>query len=137
LRVLLAPWALLAALAALGCGGLRAADLFIVYRTGASPQAQLTLLVNEEGGVRCNGRSAGKLPDAQIVEARGIQEDLHGPASDRLSLAPRPGSVLSYNVRDPDGSVRFSDNSAAQPPVLRRLALFVLQAAQQICQLPQ
>ena len=137
MRLVLAPWATLAALAALGCGGLRAADLFIVYRTGVSPQQHLTLLVDEEGGVRCNGRSAGKLNDAQIVEARGIQEDLHGPASKRLRLAPQPGAVLHYYARDPDGSVRFSDNSANQPPVLRRLALFVLRTAQQACQLRQ
>ncbi len=45
--------------------------------------------------------------------------------------------MLSYYVRDVDGTVRFSDNSAAQPPVLRQLALFVLQTAQQVCHLSQ
>jgi hypothetical protein len=40
-------------------------------------------------------------------------------------------------VRAEAGSVRFSDNSQGQPPVLRRLALFVLQTAQQVCHLPQ
>jgi hypothetical protein len=127
----------LAALALCGCGGVRAADLFIVQRTGAGPQAPLTLLVNEEGGVHCNGGHTLKLSDPQIVNARAIQEELHDPASRHLSLPAQPGSVLSYYVRDVDGTVRFSDNSASQPAVLRQLALFVLQTAQQVCHLPQ
>jgi hypothetical protein len=136
-RLAIALCALVAAVATAGCGGLRAADLFIVYRSGATPQARLTLLVNEEGGVHCNGAAAGKLSDAEIVKARAIQEDLHGPASSHLTLPPRTGSVLSYYVRDPDGTVHFSDNSADQPAVLRQLALFVLQTAQQVCHLSQ
>jgi hypothetical protein len=128
---------LVTALAIGGCGGVRAADLFIAYRTGSSPQSRLTLLVNEEGGVHCNGGPTLKLQDPQIVQARAIQEELHEPASKHLSLPARAGSVLSYYLRDVDGTVRFSDNSAAQPRVLRQLALFVLQTAQQVCHLPQ
>jgi hypothetical protein len=45
--------------------------------------------------------------------------------------------VLSYYLRDENGSVRFSDDSSGQPAVFRRLALFVLQTAQQICHLPE
>jgi hypothetical protein len=133
----MAPCALLAALAFSGCGGVRAADLFIVERSGSGPQAPLTLLVNEEGGVRCNGGRTLKLSDAQLVQARAIQEELHGPASSHLTLAPQPGSVLSYHARDADGSVRFSDNSRSQPSVLRQLALFVLSTAQLVCHLPE
>jgi hypothetical protein len=133
---------MLSALAALilvaGCGGVSAPDLFVVSRTGSSPQARLTLLVNEEGGVTCNGRAAQqKLGDPQIVKAREIQEELLKPSSSHLSLPPRPGSVLSYYVRDESGDVRFSDNSAGQPAVLRKLQLFVLQTAQEICHLAE
>jgi hypothetical protein len=122
-----------------GCGGgVTAPDLFIVYRTGSTPQARLTLLVNEEGGVTCNGRAAAqKLSDPQIVKAREIQEDLAKPSSSHLSLPPRPGSVLRYFVRDEGGYVRFSDNSAGQPDVFRKMQLFVLQASQEICGLAE
>jgi hypothetical protein len=121
-----------------GCGGnVEAADLFIVTRSGSGPHAALTLLVNEEGVVHCNGRQAGKLSDKQIVKARGITEDLEKPASRHLSLPARPGSVLSYRVRDANGTVSFADNSAGQPKVLRELALFVLQSSQQVCKLPE
>jgi hypothetical protein len=134
--------ALLAVAALAACGGITAPDLFIVQRSGSGPGAKLTLLVNEEGGVSCNGVAARnghklKVSDPALVEARAIQEDLKEPAKAGLSLAPAAGSVLSYSVRDEDGTVRFSDNSAGQPKVLRRLALFVLQTAQRVCGLPE
>ena len=122
---------------ALGCGGIKAPDLFIVKRSGSGPYAQLTMLVNEEGGIRCNGGAELKLSDPQIVKARAIQEDLKEPAAEHLALRANPGSVLAYSVRDVDGTVTFADNSSAQPKVLRSLALFVLEAAQQVCHLPQ
>jgi hypothetical protein len=119
-----------------GCGGIKAPDLFIVERTGTAAGARLTLLVNEEGGVRCNGGRMLKLSDPQLVEARAIQEDLHDLASKHATLTPGAGSVLSYYVREESGTVRFSDNSSGQPHVLRRLALLVLQTAQEVCHLP-
>ena len=125
---------------AAGCGGIKAPDLFLVTRTPASPGgsvAPLTLLVNEEGGVHCNGVGAGKLEDPQLLKARDLQEDLHDPSAEHLSLPPRPQSAFRYQVRDESGSVSFSDNSPRQPAVLRRLALFVLQTAQTACHLPQ
>ncbi len=136
MRAALALCALVAAILLVGCGGVSASDLFIVYRTGSTPRARLTLLVDEEGGVTCNGRAqAQKLSDPQIIKAREIQEDLQKPSSSHLSLAPRAGSVLHYYVRDENGYVRFSDNSAGQPTVFQKLQLFVLQAAQEICHL--
>ncbi len=120
-----------------GCGGVLSPDLFVVYRTGAVPGAKLTLLVNEEGVVHCNAGTAHRLSDSQIIEARTIQEDLEGPASQHESLSAQPDSVLSYYVRDANGSVRFSDNSLHQPMVMRKLAGFVLEVAQDVCRLPQ
>jgi hypothetical protein len=119
-----------------GCGGgIKAPDLFIVQRTGSVPGARLTLLVNEEGGVRCNAGSMLRLSDPALVQARAIQEDLRQPASKHISLPPRAGSVLSYYLRDENGSVQFADNSTGQPAAFRNLALFVLQTAQQVCHL--
>jgi hypothetical protein len=123
---------------ATGCGGgIQAPDLFVVQRTGSGPGARLTLLVNEEGGVHCNGGPTLKLSDPQLVQARAIQEGLHDSAAKHLSLAAGAGSVLGYYLRDENGTVRFSDNSPGQPVVLRQLALFVLQTARQVCHLPQ
>jgi hypothetical protein len=106
-----------------------------VQRSGSVQGARLTLVVNEEGGVKCNGGPTLKLSDPQLVEARAIQEDVSSSASKHISLAAGPRAVLSYYLRDENGTVRFSDDSAGQPSVFRRLALFVLQAAQQVCHL--
>jgi hypothetical protein len=135
---LLAPLFVALAVAAsiAGCGGgIVAPDLFVVTRTGSIPGANLTLLVNEEGGTHCNGGSTLKLSDPQLVRARAIQEELHEKGPKNLTLPPRPGSVLSYSIRDEDGTVRFSDNSAHQPAVLHELTLLVLQVAQSVCHL--
>jgi hypothetical protein len=134
----LAVLSLVATGALAGCGGVAAPDLFVVERIGSSASARLTLLVNEEGGVTCNGRQAAqKLSDSQIIKAREIQEDLEKPSSEHVSLPPRAGSVMSYYVRDEKGSVRFSDNSAGQPSVFQKLQLFVLQSGQEVCHLGQ
>ncbi|HEV2980565.1 MAG TPA: hypothetical protein VGX51_03970 [Solirubrobacteraceae bacterium] len=119
-----------------GCGGVSAADLFLVQRSGTVAGANLTLLVNEEGGVRCNGGAVLKLSDSQLVEASALQEDMRKPAEQHLSIAPGPHSVLSYRLRQEQGSVSFSDDSPGQPQVFHRLALFVLQTAQRVCHLP-
>jgi hypothetical protein len=129
--------AVVAALGLAGCSnGVKAADLFLITREGPAAGQRLVLLIDEEGGVRCNGRFAGKLDDAGIVESRGIQEDLKESASEHLRLAPAAGSVVHYRVRDADGTVEFSDNSPHQSSVLHKLQLLVLQAAQQRCHLP-
>lgn len=138
MRAVLLSFALSSALVLAACGGITAPDLFIVHRSGSTPHANLTLVVNEEGGVVCNGaKSKLKLGDSQIVKARAIQEEIKEHASKNLSLAAGPGSVLSYRLRDQDGTVSFADDSRGQPKVLRELALFVLQTAQQVCRLPE
>jgi hypothetical protein len=129
---------LLASVALSACGGgVQAADLFIVYRSGAGPGARLTLLFNEEGGVNCNAGHVHEISNAQLLEARGITEELEKPSSEHLSLPARAGSVFSYYVRDEKGSVRFADDSASQPSVLHHLQLLVLEVAQQVCQRPR
>jgi hypothetical protein len=137
-RELLALGVAVSTAALAGCGGVRAADLMLIERSGPGSGARLTLLINEEGGVRCDGGAQQRrLSDAQLVQARAITEELHGAASSRLSLPAQPRSVYGYRVRDADGSVSFADNSAHQPSVLHELALFVLNVAQQVCRLRQ
>jgi hypothetical protein len=131
LALLVAPVVALSA----GCAGVRAPDLLLIERSG--PGGRLTLLVDEQGGLHCNGARARALRDPQLIQARALQEELATPASEHLSLPARPGSVFAYRVREESGSVSFADNSAAQPKALRNLALFVLQVAQEECGLPQ
>lgn len=135
-RVLAAFVVFLLCAAVGGCGeSVELPDLFVVQRSGGS--ARLTLLVNEGGAVHCNGGPVRQLSDSQLVLARGLQEELLGISEKHLALASRSGSVFSYFVRDEKGTVRFADNSAAQPSVLHHLALFVLEVAQTVCRLRQ
>jgi hypothetical protein len=127
--------ALALAIVLAGCAGVKPPDLFVVERSG--PGGRLTLLIDEQGGLRCNGAREPALSDPQLIQARALQEELRTPASEHLSLPPRPGSVFAYRVRDESGSVSFADDSSAQPKVLRNLALFVLQVAQRDCHLPE
>jgi hypothetical protein len=122
-------------MAAAGCARVKPPDLFVVERSG--PGGRLTLLIDEQGGLHCNGGGELKLSDPQLIQARALQEEMATPAGEHLSLPLRPGSAFAYRVRDESGSVSFADNSPAQPKVLRNLALFVLQVAQQDCHLPQ
>jgi len=124
--------ALLLALLCASCGeSVELPDLFVVQRTGAGPK--LTVVVNEGGAVHCDGGPTRQLSDAQLVQARGLQEELQSASTKHLTLAPRSGSVFGYYVRDAEGTVRFSDNSAGQPSVLRHLAYFVLEVQQRVC----
>jgi hypothetical protein len=122
---------------ALGCGGIVSPDLFLVERSGSDPGARLSLVISEEGIARCNNDAPHRITDPQLIKARVIQEHLESYASKHLALPPRPGSVLSYSVRDANGSVSFADNSSSQPPVLHELALLVLEVASQECHLSQ
>jgi hypothetical protein len=133
-RALASIATLVLAVTGVGCGeSVERPDLFVVQRSGAGPR--LKVLVNEGGAVHCNGGPTHQLSDAQIVRARALQEELQSPSAKHLALAPRPGSVFSYYVRDAEGTVRFSDNSAGQTSVLRQLAYFVLEVEQKVCHL--
>ncbi len=128
-----------AALAVAGCGAsVELPDLFVVTRTGGGEK--LTVLIDESGTVHCfvpaHPSPAHQLSDPQLIQARGITEELQTPSAKHLKLPPRPGSVFRYSVRDAEGTVRFADNSAHQPSALHHLQYLVLEVAQRVCRLP-
>jgi hypothetical protein len=118
-----------------GCGeSVELPDLFVVTRTGGGEK--LTVRINEGGVVHCDGGAAHQLSDPQLIQARGVTEELQTPSAKHLVLPPRPRSVFRYNVRDAEGTVRFADNSAGQPSALHHLQYLVLEVAQRVCGLP-
>jgi hypothetical protein len=120
-----------AALAAAGCGS-PPPDLFVVDRSGSDTNANLELLVNDGGSVRCDGRSHPLDPD-HLLQARQLQRDLEPQAELGLQLPPGPGSILSYRVRMEGGTIAFSDRSRHVPPAFQRLAGFTKDVAEQVC----
>lgn len=141
MRAALGAALLVAALLA-GCGG-PSPDLFVVERTGSVPGARLTLVVDDGGFVRCNGGERLPISSEQLITAREVEralsgeEEQPGPAARNLRLAPRPGSVLRYDVRTEAGSVTFADTSTGQPPDLFRLARLTRTLAKEVCGLPR
>ena len=84
--------ALLACAVLAGCGGSPAPDLFEVRRTGSDRNANLTLLVSDDGTVTCNGRKHPITGD-QLLEARALARELSPQAELNLALPPGPNSV--------------------------------------------
>jgi hypothetical protein len=128
--VKLAALALVALIAA-GCGS-PSADLFLVNRSGSDRNANLTLLVSDDGTVTCNG-TKHEIPNAKLLDARELTRALSPQAQLHLVLPPRPGAVLSYKVRMEAGTVTFSDTSRPLPTEFAELELFTKSIAEDVC----
>lgn len=129
-------WVLLGVALALvlaGCLNVQAPDLFVLTRTGAGQR--LTMLVNDDGTIRCNGGRARNLPDPLLLQARDLAGGLGGDAQENLRIASAPNSVYRYTVRLEQGTISFPDTAAAggKYPRLAQVEQFTLQAAQQAC----
>ena len=124
--------AVAAAAAVAGCGiSEQSPDLFLLKRTGQG--SALTLLVKDDGTVRCNGRQAKPLPDPQLLQARDVSSSLDKDAKAGLRIAPGPGSVYSYTVRLQDGTISFPDTAAAAHKELAQAELFTVQVVASRC----
>jgi hypothetical protein len=123
--------ALLAAAAAAGCGS-PSADLFVVKRSGADRNANLTLLVADDGSVTCNGKPY-PLTSKQLLTARALARDLSTQAVLNLQLPPGPNHVLSYRVRLQAGDVSFADTSKPLPRVFTQLTVFTKDISEDVC----
>jgi hypothetical protein len=121
----------LAALALASCGS-PSADLFLINRSGTDRNANLTLLVSDDGTVRCNG-AKHEIPNERLLEARKLTRAISPQAELHLVLPPRPGTVLSYKVRMEAGTVAFSDTSRPLPSEFAELELFTKSISEDVC----
>jgi hypothetical protein len=124
--------ALLACAVLAGCGGSPAPDLFEVRRTGADRNANLTLLVSDDGSVTCNGRKH-PISGERLLDARALERELSPQAELNLALPPGPNSVLSYRVRMEAGEVSFADTSRPLPPSFSKLTAFTADVSENVC----
>jgi hypothetical protein len=120
------------AVALAGCGlDVQQADLFLLTRTGQGPK--LTLLPNDSGTISCDGGKARTLPDALLIEARDLAQDLDQDARRGLTIKPTPGTVFDYRIKLQHGTVSFPDSAARSRKELSQATLFAAQAAQRAC----
>lgn len=126
-----------AALAALvvslaGCGlDIQSADLFLLTRTGQG--RKLTLLVSDDGTVKCNGGAAKSLPGPLLLQARDLVNSLGSDAQAHLNIRSGPRSVFRYTIKLQAGTVSFTDTAGARHPSLAQAELLALQTARQAC----
>ena len=124
---------LLATLLLAGCGG-PAGDLFEVKRSGDDKNANVTLVVSEDGYVTCNG-TRHELPPKLLLRARQLTRDLSVQAELNLVLPPGPNSILAYKARMQAGSVAFSDTSQPLPASFTELTVYTNDVAEQVCKI--
>jgi hypothetical protein len=123
---------LAAAVVVAGCGlNVELPDLFLVTRTGPGPK--LTIVVNESGGITCNGGKQKTLSSSQLITARDLAQNLSSDAQKKLAIPAPPNTVYRYSVKLQQGSIAFPDRAAATHKYLGQMEAFVLQAAQQYC----
>jgi hypothetical protein len=125
-----------AAVAALlaGCGS-PAADLFRVQRTGEGEGARLTLVVSDDGQVRCNDARAIPLGAERLLTARQLARDLSKQASLGLELPPgrRADTTFRYRAELAEGTVAWADSSRGTPATFTRLAAITRRIARDVC----
>ena len=126
-----AALAVLAALLCAGCGA-PPADLFVVKRSGADRNANLTLLVADDGSVTCNGKPH-EIPGKTLLQARELTRDLSKQAELNLALPPGPHPVLSYTVRRQAGTIAFADTSRPLPRSFTELTAFTKDVSEDVC----
>ena len=123
--------AIVAALCLAGCGS-PAPDLFLVERSGADRNANLELLVSDDGTVTCNGKKHS-IPGDLLLEARELERQLSPQAELNLQLPPGPNHVLSYRVRLEAGTVAFADTSRPLPRSFTELTAFTSSVSEDVC----
>lgn len=114
-----------------GCFDVQSPDLFLLTRSG--PGGRLTLLVGYGGTIRCDGHRARSMPDAMLIQARDLADNLVSDAGRGLTIPRTPDTVDYYRIEMQQGTISFPDRAAATHPTLAQAELFALHAAQQVC----
>jgi hypothetical protein len=128
----IAAAALATTLALSACGlNVMSADLFLLRRSGQPPP--LSVLVNDDGVIRCNNGPAKNMPNQMLLQARDLANSLNKDAQAGLKLPAPPNSAYSYSIKLQNGTISFPDTAAATRPELAQAEQFALQAAHGPC----
>jgi len=127
--------AALAALALLAGCGAPSADLFEVVRSGKDPNANVRILVSDDGTVRCNRKQPVPMGAERLLTARQLARDLEKQAALGLELPREKGSILDYRVRLEAGTIAFSDRSRGIPKSFSRVVAFTSDVAKDVCKI--
>ena len=93
-------------------------------RSGKDRNANVRMLVSDDGTVRCNKKKPVPMGGERLLTARELARDLEKQAALGLELPPEKGSILSYRVRLEEGTIAFSDRSRGIPKTFSRVVAF-------------
>jgi hypothetical protein len=116
-----------------GCGTQQSADLFVVKRTGKIPGANLTLLVTDNGTVKCNGGAAKPLPNELLLQARELTKQLAEDQSKPIPMIGVPNSIYDFTVTFGAGKVGWQDGNPYVPESFKQTAYFTRKVAKSVC----
>lgn len=124
-----------ACLAAVAACGSPSADLFSVERTGKGAGAKLSLVISDDGTVRCDAKRPVPLGAQRLLDARQLARDLDKQAALGLELAPGRAQDTTFRyVADLEaGRISFADSSRGIPPTYQRLVAFTRQVSKTVC----
>jgi hypothetical protein len=117
-----------------GCGA-PSADLFEVVRSGKDRNANVRLLVSDDGTVRCNKGKPVPMGAKRLLAARELARDLEKQAALGLELPREKGWILSYRVRLEAGTIAFADRSRGIPKSFSRLEAFTSDVVEDVCKI--
>lgn len=115
-----------------GCGA-PSADLFVVTRSGKDKNANVEVLVSDDGTVRCNKGKPKEMGTKRLLDARELSRNLQKQAALGLELPKEKGSILSYRVRLEAGTIAFSDRSRGLPKTFTHLEAFSSDVIERVC----
>jgi hypothetical protein len=125
--------ALLAGLAAAGCGG-EAGDLMAIeIAKGPARGRELDIVIKSDGRGSCNGREEESIPSDLVIDARELEHDLGDLAEQGAFFEPTGAGRREYVVRIKAGTVRWSEGDRGLPRELPRTQLLALRLDRLLC----
>ena len=115
------------------CGTQASADLYLIKRTGKIPGANLTLLVTDNGSVRCNGGPPRPLPNDMLLQSRELTKQLAEDQTKPIPMIGVPNSIYDFTVTFGAGKVGWQDGNPYVPESFKQLAYLTRRIAKQVC----
>jgi hypothetical protein len=115
-----------------GCGG-PAGDILGLGISGGPLKEPVRMHVTEDGQGSCNKRPLQQLPDPLILNARNlVREATPLQKQSRSFGTPGPG-LRTFELKTPDGTTDWVENTRGLPPVLPQAELLALQLQHLLC----
>jgi len=125
--------ALLAGVAAAGCGGGSGDLMAIEIAKGPARGRGLDIVIKDNGRATCNGGDEETIPSDLLIDARELERDLGDLAEEGAFFEPTGAGRREYVVRIKAGTVRWSEGNRGLPRELPQTQLLALRLDRLLC----